>query len=224
MFLDAHTIDQFLHPLGTGLLHLFRYVTVAIQCKSGGEVSHVFLKGFDVIASLETIYGEGMPEIVNPMVRQTGLFQYLLEFFPDGRLDVVISVRMGKNQSGEITFVPQGTGGELLCRLDGFVMLQDIHDELRGVNIPCLIVLQSAPVAFSTAALLAGRGQLLLNVDDSIVKINAVPGQADQFAATKTSEDVHKDQVLQFFALQGGEEAFLLFLVQRNNFFFHYFR
>ena len=62
MFLDAHTIDQFLHPLGTGLLHLFRYVTVAVQCKSGGEVSHVFLKGFDVIASLETIYGEGMPD------------------------------------------------------------------------------------------------------------------------------------------------------------------
>ena len=75
-------------------------------------------------------------------------------------------------------------------------MLQDIHNELRGVNIPCFIVLQGTPVAFSTAALLAGRGQLLLNVDDSVVKIDAVPGQTDQFAATKTSEDVHKDSIL----------------------------
>ena len=72
-------------------------------------------------------------------------------------------------------------------------MLQDIHDELRGVNIPCLIVLQGTPVAFSAAALLAGRGQLLLNVDDTVLKIDAVPGQPDQFAATKTGEDVHKD-------------------------------
>ena len=38
VLLDAHTINQFLHPLGTGLLHFFRHVTVAIQCEGGGEM------------------------------------------------------------------------------------------------------------------------------------------------------------------------------------------
>lgn len=50
-------------------------------------------------------------------------------------------------------------------------------------------------------------------MNDAFFKVNAVPGQTDQFSAPEAGEEVHKDQVLEFFSLEGGKEAFLFFLV-----------
>ena len=80
-------------------------MSVFIQCECRGVVAHVLLQGFDIIAGFEAVYSEGMPEIVDPVMLQSGLFQDLLEFLPDGRLVVVIAVRIGEDQISSVCAV-----------------------------------------------------------------------------------------------------------------------
>jgi len=60
----AHVVDQFLHPFRAGFAHFVNNMAVFIQCESSGVVSHVFLQGLDVIASLDAVYSKCMAEII----------------------------------------------------------------------------------------------------------------------------------------------------------------
>ena len=193
----AHAVDQLLHPVGTGLPHLVDDVAVLVQGECCGKMSHVLLEGLDIVASLETVHSEGVAEIVDPVVLQAGFLQDLLEFLPDGRLDVVVAVRMAENQIGEIPFVPERTGGEFLRCLDCLVMLQYIHHERRRENNSGLTVFQCAPVGFS-ASFFSLDGKLLLHMDNAVFKINAVPGEADQLSTAQAGEKIYEDGKLKF--------------------------
>ena len=187
-------------------------------------MAHVFLQSLDIIAGLETVYGKGVTKIVNAVMTESGFLQDLLEFLPDGRLNVVVAVIMDEDQSGKITLVPQGTGSKFLLCLYRLMMLQHIHDERCRNHDSGFAVFQAAPVAFSSSALFTGHRKLLFDVDDTLVEIYAVPGQTDQFAASEACKQVGKDQVLERLAFEGCEEAFLLFLVQGLYFGFLDFR
>ena len=87
--LHAHTVDQFLHPFRAGFTHFVNNVAVFIQRESCGIVPHVLLQGLDIITSFNAVYSECMAKIVDPVMLQAGLLQNLLEFLPDGRLNVI---------------------------------------------------------------------------------------------------------------------------------------
>ena len=157
--LHAHAVDQLLHSFGTGLAHLVDNVAVLVQGERCGVVAHVFLEGLDVVTGFDAVHSECMPEVMDPVMLQAGFLQDLLEFLPDGRLNVVIAVLVAEDQIREISLVPERTGGEFLCSLDSFVMSENIHDERRRKYDPGLSVLQRAPVVLS-AAFLTGRGEL----------------------------------------------------------------
>ena len=175
-------------------------------------MAHVLLEGLDVVTGFDAVHGERMPEVMDPVMLQAGFLQDLLEFLPDGRLNVVIAVLVAEDEVWEITFIPERTGGEFLCSLDSLVVLQHIHDERRREYDPGLSVLQRAPVVLS-AAFLTGRGELLLHMDDAVLKVDAVPGEADQFSAAQSGEEIGEDQILEFFTFEGSEKLFLFFLV-----------
>ena len=188
----AHTVDQLLHLFGTCLAHLVDNVAVLVQGERRGVVSHVLLEGLDVVTGFDAVHGERMPEVMDPVMLKAGLLQDLLEFLPDRRLDVVVAVLVTKDQIREISLIPERARCKFLCSLDSFVMPENIHDERRREYDPGLSVLQRAPVVFA-AALLAGRSKLLLHVDDAVLEVDAVPGEADQFSAAQTGEEIGED-------------------------------
>ena len=92
----AHTVDKLLHALGTCLAHLVHNVAVLVQGERRGVVAHVLLEGLDIVAGFDAVHGEGVAEIMDPVMLQAGFLQDLLEFLPDGRLDVVVAVRVAE--------------------------------------------------------------------------------------------------------------------------------
>lgn len=62
---------------------------------------HVFLQSLDVISRHDAVHREGMPQIVHPVMLQTGRCQNVLEFLPDRRLGIVAAIRMIEHQAGE---------------------------------------------------------------------------------------------------------------------------
>ena len=134
---------------------------------------------------------------MDPVVLQPGFLQDLLEFLPDGRLNVVVAVRMAEDEIREIPFVPERTGGEFLRSLDCLVMLQYIYHERRREYDPGLSVLQRAPVGFSSSLFALG-GKLLLHVDNAVLEVDTVPGEADQLSTAQAGEKIYEDGKLKF--------------------------
>ena len=93
---------------------------------------HVFLQSLDVISRHDAVHREGMPQIVHPVMLQTGRCQNVLEFLPDRRLGLVAAIRMIEHQAGEFTLIPQVAHLALLCILIRFVLLQHFHHEGAG--------------------------------------------------------------------------------------------
>jgi len=55
-----------LHPLGTGLFHVFRDVSIDIQSKRRSSMAQVFLNRLYIVAILKRQHSVCMPEIMDP--------------------------------------------------------------------------------------------------------------------------------------------------------------
>ena len=159
-------------------------------------------------------------QVVHPVVLQARCDQDVLEFLPDGGLGIVTAVLVGKNQIGKLPRIPQIAHQKPLLRLGDFVLFQHLHDGRSRSNDSGLAVFQGAEAVL--LPLLPGLHQLLLHVDDAVLEIHAVPGEADQLADPHPGEGGRQEQRLEGVAFQRFEQLFLFRCVQGHHRLLHH--
>jgi len=108
-----------------------------------------------------------------------------------------------------VSIVPQRAGSELLFNLLPALDLQSSQHGRSSRHGPGLVVLGRGEQFPGFP--LSGRRQLLIDGDRAFVEVHGIPGKAQQLTHTHTSEERHRDKLLQFPACSG--------LQQHGNFF-----
>ena len=163
-----------------------------------------------------------VPQIVHPVMLQSGCRQDGLKFLPDRRLEKVAAIRVIEHQSGEFTFIPQIAHLTFLCLLIRFMLLQHFHHKGSGSDYAGFAVLQGSEYIILT--LDPRLHQLLLDVDHTVLKVHTVPGEPDNLSDPHSREDRRQEQGLKGIAFQRFEEALLLRGVQRRHLLFYHLR
>lgn len=122
---------------------------------------------------------------------------------------------MCKDQIGEFTGVPKVS---YFCDVLGlrFLMTFQYFHQVRGwSDNSSLSVLQWTETGFISGA--TGLNQLLDDMDGSMFKVDAIPGQADHFTHAYSGEKRCQIQCLERIALKRIQQSFLFGLIHRGD-------
>lgn len=178
-----------LHFVGGVSGHLVADVTVGIQCEGHRGVAKGCRQRLVIDVALQGQHGAGVTDVMETHLRTVDLRRQCLEMNVQRFESDEHPIVPGKDNI--VCIVPGRAGLQLLLCLFSFGLFQDIHHRCCRANGALLVILQRR--VHHPAFVRAGRNahKLAVDPDGSPVKVDAVPGQADELTLPQAGKEIH---------------------------------
>lgn len=196
--------DKTLHAVGTFALHLVGHMAIHVQRKGGSGVAQISLHCFDVISGADRGNGVGVTQVVETGIGTTNGRNNALVLTIDGRLCQVRPELVGKDQT--LRILPVTAQQKFLLHLPSALLLQPGKDSLcRGDGAASAILRRNKLIALAPLVLM--QLHLLFHRDDTCMKVDAVPRQAQYLALPHTGEQCQDEQRFKAVSLYSGQKC-----------------
>ena len=153
-------------------------------------MSEIFLYSFYVVSTLDRGHCVGVPQIVKTGFRQSKLGHHTLEAIIYGAVGEIASGLIGEDQVVVYPFLPCVHHHDALPLL---LLTKQLNNSRRKDNDADLAVLRGGEVILST--LLSIPDQLTAHNETPTIKVDAIPGQAENFTLAHSRKESNLIQI-----------------------------
>ena len=210
--IGGNCANKTLHAVGTFTLHLVSHMTIYVQHKGRCGVAQVPLHRLDVVSGADRGNCVGVTQVVETGIGTTDGRNNALVLTIDGRLCQVCPELVGKDQA--LRILPVTAQQKFLLHLPSALLLQPSqHSLCRSDGAASTILWRNKLIALAPLVLM--QLHLLFHRDDTCMKVDAVPRQAQYLALPHTGEQCQDKQRFKAVSLYSGQKCGDLCVIKR---------